>query len=347
MQSLSSRRWIQCGAAILTAGLLVGFKILFNPLIGDESPFLLFLAGIMFSAWLGGVWLGLASTAVYAFLGDLLFLTPGEVLYMNPSNVNFQLGLFVLEGSVISWGTSALRQTLLALRQADRHKDDFLAVLAHELRNHLAPIHYSLMGMQVAPRNADAVEQACSRAENQVHQLSRLLEDLSDVSRIRTGKLELRRERTELQTIVQAAVETSRPLITRQGHDLAIRLPSEPLHLDADSARLVQALANLLNNAAKYTRESGRISLVAEKAHHEVHIRVRDTGVGIPADMLPKVFDLFTQLNATRDRSQGGLGIGLSLVRRIVEVHGGTVEAFSEGSGKGSEFLVRLPLAAP
>jgi signal transduction histidine kinase len=346
MQPLTGRRVIRCSVAILTAGLLVGFKIYINPLIGNESPFLLFLAGIMFSSWLGGVWLGLLSTAVYAFVGDLLFLTPGEVLYMNPANVNFQLGLFVLEGSVISWGTSALRRTLLALREADRNKDDFLATLAHELRNHLAPIHYSLMGIRIAPGNAATVERARSLAESQVQQLTRLVDDLSDISRIRTGKLQLRREHAELRTIVQDAVDTSRPFMKRQGHELTVTLPSEPLYLDADAARLVQALANLLNNAAKYTKDKGRIALVAEKVQHEVQIRVRDTGVGIPAELLPKVFDLFTQLNGTLDRSQGGLGIGLSLVRQIVEVHGGTVEAFSEGLGTGSEFLVRLPLSA-
>jgi signal transduction histidine kinase len=331
--------------AILAAGLLVAFKLSFSPLIGEESPFLLFLAGIMFSAWLGGVWLGLASTAVYAFLGDLLFLTPGEVLYMNPSNVNFQLGMFVLEGSVVSWGTSALRRTLLALREADRHKDRFLATLAHELRNHLAPIHYSLSGIEVAPRDVALVEKARCLLESQVRQLTRLVDDLSDLSRIRTGKLQLRRERADLRTIVQDAVETSFPLITRLNHELTVTLPSEPLCLDADSARLVQALANLLNNAAKYTKEGGRISITAQRIQHEVHIRVRDTGAGIPADALPRVFELFSQLSSTLDRSQGGLGIGLCLVRQIVELHGGTVEAFSEGLGKGSEFLLRLPLA--
>jgi two-component system CheB/CheR fusion protein len=183
--------------------------------------------------------------------------------------------------------------------------------------------------------------------ERQVQHLVRLVDDLLEVSRVTRGKIELRKERVELAAIVQSALETSRPLIEEAGHDLTVSLPSEPVYLEADPTRLAQVFLNLLNNAAKYTDPGGRIWLTAELAGNEVLVRVRDTGIGIPADMLPRVFDLFTQADRTLERSQGGLGIGLSLVRSLVEMHGGTVAAHSDGPGKGSEFIVRLPLLLP
>ncbi len=234
-----------------------------------------------------------------------------------------------------------------ALKDSDRRKDEFLAMLAHELRNPLAPIRTSVQIVRAKSPAVPELQWATEVIERQVHQMARLVDDLLDVSRITRGKIELRKERVELAAIVRSAVEASRPLIENRGHELTVTVPSQPIHLEADPTRLAQVLLNLLNNAAKYMDRAGRIWLTAERAGDEVVIRVRDTGIGIPAEMLPRIFDLFTQVDRSLERAEGGLGIGLTLVRRLVEMHGGTVEAHSEGPGRGSEFVVRLPIAGP
>ncbi len=230
-----------------------------------------------------------------------------------------------------------------ALKEADRRKDEFLATLAHELRNPLAPIRNALQIMKLSGER-EAGEQARSLMERQLGQLVRLVDDLMDVSRISRNKLELRRERVELARVVESAVETSRPLVDQQGHRLTVTLPPEPVYLDADLTRLAQVFMNLLNNSAKYTEPGGRIWLTAERQGSDVVVSVRDTGMGIPKDKLPGVFELFSQVEGTMFRSQGGLGIGLSLVKRLVEMHGGSITAHSEGPGRGSTFTVRLPV---
>jgi signal transduction histidine kinase/CheY-like chemotaxis protein/putative methionine-R-sulfoxide reductase with GAF domain len=231
------------------------------------------------------------------------------------------------------------------LRDQDRRKDEFLATLAHELRNPLAPIRTGLEILKVAG-DSERGRKLRDMMERQVGHMVRMVDDLLDVSRITRGKVELRRERVELRAVVDSALETSRPLIESAGHELRMELPADPLFLDADPTRLAQVFANLLNNAAKYTLAGGRIRLSAEREAARVIVRVEDTGVGIPADMLPKVFDMFTQVGRSIDRAQGGLGIGLTLVQRLVAMHGGTIDAESEGPGRGSTFTVRLPLAA-
>ena len=235
-------------------------------------------------------------------------------------------------------------QQTARLREADRRKDEFLATLAHELRNPLAPIRNALQIMGLTGTSGAAAEQLRKTMDRQLTQMVRLVDDLLDVSRITRGTIELRKERVELAAVVASAVETSRPLIDAAGHELTITLPPEPLHLDADMTRMAQVFSNLLNNAARYTKQGGHIWLTAQRHGGEVVVKVRDTGLGIPADMLPKIFEIFTQVDQSLERSQGGLGIGLTLVKRLVEMHGGTVEAFSEGPGRGSEFVVRLPV---
>lgn len=230
-----------------------------------------------------------------------------------------------------------------ALREADRRKNEFLATLAHELRNPLAPLRNGLEIMRLMGDNAAAVGEARSMMERQLSQMVRLVDDLLDVSRISLGKLELRPERVHLATVVNNAVETSRPVIDAAGHELTVVLPSAPVVVDADVTRLGQVFANLLNNAAKYSERGGHIRLAAEREGSEVVVSVSDTGIGIPSDMLSKVFDLFTQVDRSLEKSHGGLGIGLTLVKRLVELHGGRVEAQSAGPGQGSTFTVRLP----
>jgi PAS domain S-box-containing protein len=237
-----------------------------------------------------------------------------------------------------------LHQQAAALLRADQEKDEFLAVLAHELRNPLAPIAYALHLLDEKTLSESAHQHTRRIVERQVGRLSRLIDDLLDVSRIRTGKVELRRTQVTLSSVVGHTVDVIRPILEERGHALAVSLPEEPVWLEVDVARLEQVLTNLLNNAAKFTEDGGRIALSAERRAHEVVLRVSDTGVGIPPELLPRIFDLFIQGDRSLDRSRDGLGIGLTLSRRLVELHGGTLEAHSEGLGKGSEFAVHLPI---
>jgi signal transduction histidine kinase/CheY-like chemotaxis protein len=238
-------------------------------------------------------------------------------------------------------------QLYQALREADRRKDEFLATLAHELRNPLAPIRNSLEILKMPRVDAQTAERSREMMERQVHHLVRLVDDLLDVSRVMRGKIELRKERVELATVVARAVEIVQPLMDAQGHRLSVSLPSESLLLDADPVRLTQVVGNLLTNAAKYTPPSGSIWLSAERSGGRAVLRIRDNGIGIRAEMLAHVFELFVQVEHAASRSHGGLGIGLTLVKNLVEMHNGTVEARSAGLGKGSEFVVRLPIVEP
>lgn len=230
------------------------------------------------------------------------------------------------------------------LQEADRRKDEFLATLAHELRNPLAPIRNALQILQLPRIDAATIERSRAIMERQVHQLVRLVDDLLDVSRVMRGKIELRRERIELATVVARAIETVQPLIEVQRHELVVAVASESLLLDADPVRLAQVVGNLLTNAAKYTEPGGRIELTARREGNSAILRIRDNGIGMTADILPHIFELFVQVDHTATRSQGGLGIGLTLVKNLVEMHSGTVAALSEGLGKGTEFVVSLPL---
>jgi PAS domain S-box-containing protein len=236
-----------------------------------------------------------------------------------------------------------LRQLAADLAEADRRKDEFLATLAHELRNPLAPIRIGLQLMKRAVGQPETIDRTLSMMERQLAQMVRLLDDLLDVSRISRGKLELRKERLLLATVLDSAVETSGPLIGQMGHELTVSLPEQPLTVDADMTRLAQVFLNLLNNAAKYSDRGGHIRLNVELQGADAVVSVKDTGIGIDADQLSKIFEMFTQIDGSLERSQGGLGIGLSLVKRLVDMHGGSVEAKSDGLGMGSEFVVRLP----
>jgi two-component system CheB/CheR fusion protein len=238
---------------------------------------------------------------------------------------------------------TARKEAEQALMEADRRKDEFLATLAHELRNPLAPISNAvhLLRHPGGRRKADRLVDIVDR---QVHQIVRLVDDLLEVSRITRGKIDLNKTRVRLADVVRDAVETSRPLIEQGGHQLELRLPDDPVVLEADAVRLTQVLANLLNNAAKYTDRGGCIMLDVRREEHSVSISVRDSGVGIDPEQLPHVFDLFVQGHRATGYGAGGLGIGLTMARKLVEMHGGSVAAYSAGAGLGSEFIVRLPL---
>jgi signal transduction histidine kinase/DNA-binding response OmpR family regulator len=237
-----------------------------------------------------------------------------------------------------------LRQVAAELSESDRRKDHFLAMLAHELRNPLAPIRNAVEFLRLVAGDADDVKSAAELMDRQVVQMVRLVDDLLDVSRISRGKIQLRMDRVELVSAITDVVEATRKFAASMELDLTTSFPSQPLFLNADPTRLAQLVGNLLHNASKFTPSGGRVSLTVEQGNERAVLRVRDTGIGIAADQLPHIFEMFVQADSSLERSQGGLGIGLTLVKQLVEMHGGTVEAFSAGAGMGSEFVVQLPI---
>jgi signal transduction histidine kinase/CheY-like chemotaxis protein len=268
--------------------------------------------------------------------------------HLGPDRVREMLAYTKLAGQLLMVGTQAYSDCReVYLRRAGetgRRKDEFLATLSHELRNPLAPIRNAVGVLNQIEVAEPTLQWARELIDRQVGHLTRLVDDLLDVSRIAQGKMQLKTEVVELANVVARALETSQPLIDARRHELSVALPSVPVRLEADPVRLAQVVANLLNNAAKYTERGGRIWLLVTREGGEAVLRVRDTGVGIPSDMLAHVFDLFTQVNPAVGHSQGGLGIGLQVVRGIVELHGGRVEAHSPGPDRGSEFVVYLPI---
>ncbi len=237
-----------------------------------------------------------------------------------------------------------MRQLAAELSEADHRKNEFLATLAHELRNPLAPICNGLQLMKLAGGQHEAIDQARAMMERQLTHMVRLVDDLMDVSRISQGKLELRKKPILLTTALNSAIEASGAAIEQKRHQLIVQFPAQPLMVDADLTRLAQVFQNLLNNAAKYSESGGQIHLSVESQGTHATVTIKDAGVGIAADQLPHIFEMFTQVDRSLDMSQGGLGIGLSLVKQLVGMHGGTVEAKSGGPGHGSAFVVTLPL---
>jgi len=233
------------------------------------------------------------------------------------------------------------------LREADERKNEFLALLAHELRNPLGPIRHAVKILRARAPSPEELQWATSIIDRQTEHMTRLVEDLLDVARITRGTIELRRERVDVAMVLNAAVEASGALVQRARHQLMLSPPAQPLAVEGDPTRLIQIVTNLLDNAAKYTDPGGRIWLSAEQEGDDAVIRVRDSGIGIAPELLPRIFDMFTQAGMSLDRSQGGLGVGLSLVERLVKLHGGTVSAYSGGLGQGSTFTIRLPALAP
>ena len=250
----------------------------------------------------------------------------------------------IVGASKIARDVSERKRTEEALREADRRKDEFLALLAHELRNPLAPLRNGLEIMRLASDDAQVVAESREIMDRQLSHMVRLIDDLLDISRISRNKMELRRRRVPLSDVIRSAVETARPVLGEAGHELTVSLPAEPIILDADLTRLAQVFGNLLNNSAKYSARGGQIWVTADRRNDRVSVSVKDAGIGIPAAALPQIFDLFSQVDRSIERATGGLGIGLALVKGLVEMHGGTVEAASPGPGEGSTFTVMLPI---
>ncbi|HUR88987.1 MAG TPA: ATP-binding protein [Ramlibacter sp.] len=279
--------------------------------------------------------------------GRWLHVEDRAVLVVDERGEFFKLHGCTVDVTEMRQAEEQMRKLNAGLRDADRRKDEFVATLAHELRNPLAPIRNAVRILQAKGPPDTELVWARAVIERQAAHMSRLLEDLLDVSRITQGKLELRRTLVTLSNVIEAAIETSRPAIETGAHKIEVVLPDVPVQLEADAVRLAQVFANLLTNAAKYTEQGGRITVTVRQEGNEAVVSVRDTGIGIAPEMLGKLFEMYTQAVPAIARAQGGLGIGLSLVRGLVELHGGRVEARSEGTQKGSEFIVRLPLPVP
>ena len=337
-------RWL--GAAIdrvLQCGRLETFAADRGDALGDEPRQLLLARR-------------LGATADFAVNALALIPLPARGRTLGVLTVGLGPSARAFDADALSMATDLASRAAIALDNArlygkiqaeDRRKDEFLAMLAHELRNPLAPISNAVHILQLPEKDPAQRAWAIEVIGRQLTQLVRLVDDLLDVSRITRGKIELKIESIDAAKVVAAAVETSRPFVDALEHTLTVLLPPEPLHLNGDFARVAQILANLLNNAAKYTNKGGRITLMAAREGANVVFRVRDTGIGIPPELLSSIFEPFTQVDQTLARSQGGLGIGLTLVRRLADMQGGRVFASSEGVGRGSEFTVTLPAATP
>ena len=280
--------------------------------------------------------LGLVSLACFALMTGLRYVNNEDV-----EMLRLDLLQLIVMAVTFPWFVFIGRR-VTRLREADRRKDVFLASLAHELRNPLAPIRNGVAILRMPGAEARS-QTVLAMMERQLQHMARLLDDLLDVSRISRGKITLHHERIDLRHVVDAAVEANRPLIEQMGHVLSVAAPSAPAFLNADSVRFAQILSNLLNNAAKYTPQGGRIEVKAEHRGDEVEVSVTDNGIGIPGESLESIFQMFTQIGSQSSHAQGGLGIGLSLAKGLVALHGGTIEAHSEGLGRGSEFRVRVP----
>ena len=277
--------------------------------------------------------------------GTLMWVSSSVSAVRSPTQVFQGIVAIVVDISHDRAVEENLRKLAADLSEADRRKSEFLATLAHELRNPLAPISTGLTVLKLRGDSAAAVAKIRPMMERQVAQMVRLIDDLLDVARISGGKIDLQKARVDLKDVLAAAIETSMPFIDNGRHALVVHQPAQALMMDADPARIAQVLSNLLNNAAKYTPLGGRIVVTVSRAGDEAIVAVADNGIGIPAESLAAIFVLFSQVQHNLDRAQGGLGVGLSLVRQLVEMHGGTVEAASAGAGAGSTLTVRLPLA--
>ena len=352
--------WTGCLIAVVGTGAMGAFRAAIGDVAGYDFPLLPFILSVMLSAYYGGLLPGLLATALGATIGVFVFFPPAWSFAVHDPADWLRLVIFLAEGTVISTLCGALltarrRADVFALdaqdkqRQLeakDRSKNEFLATLAHELRNPMGTIRTTLAAAQ-AERGSFAGRRWSDEIINrQVSQVCRLVDDLSELSRIGRGKLRLRKERIDLRDVVDRAVESTRHMIDGRGHHLEIVRPASAAPVNGDAARLTQVVSNLLANSAKYTPEKGHIRIAVETGK-EIVIRVTDDGLGIPAENLPHIFDLGEQVEGHFDRSEGGLGIGLSVVRRLVEAHGGTVNAVSDGPGRGCEFVVRLPLPLP
>jgi signal transduction histidine kinase/CheY-like chemotaxis protein len=351
-------RVLRYGAAIAVVLIIAGVRGLLAPLLGTQAPLLPFVLGVFLCAYLGGRGPAILASVLTPVLATVFFTDwPSDA---PPSqwvaHVIFFLLIAVLSSVLIhelQQRSRAERQALdiaadhaKALREADRRKDEFLAMLAHELRNPLAPIRNVAYVLSKGSADTATIRRSGQMIERQARHLTHLVDDLLDVARITRGRVALHREALTLDSVVEAALETVQPVLDARLQAVTVRRPGEKIFVGGDSMRLCQVVANLLTNASKYSPERARIDILMGGSAFDAFIEVRDPGAGIDPQLLPHLFDLFLQGDRTLDRAQGGLGVGLTIVKLLIEMHGGRVEARSAGLGKGSEFRIVLPRVA-
>jgi signal transduction histidine kinase/ActR/RegA family two-component response regulator len=329
-------------AVILTVLMILAREVL-SGWLGGSAPFATCTVAVLVASLRGGLGPGLVATALSGAVSDFFFVPPVFSLRMEKLAHGADLLLFIIIGVLISSLCEKRLRVLRELRDADRRKDEFLATLAHELRNPLAPISNAIEVWPAVEDDRTQLTGLRTLMRRQVQHLAHLVDDLMDVSRITRGKIQLRPERVDIRTIVTGAIEALDPLFKSCGHQVEVQLSDRPLIVEADAARLAQIFGNVLNNAAKYTGRNGLIKVVVEREGPAAVVRIKDNGPGIEPHMLTRIFEMFQQVDQTLDRSHGGLGIGLTLAKRLIELHGGTIEARSDGPGRGTEFAISLP----
>ncbi len=337
-----SRGFRGYAAAVLTVALATALRFLLDPLLDDHLSFSFFYMAVSVAGWMGGVWPASLAAISSILVGNYCFTEPASSFAISgPIEL---IGMLLFMGVSLSIGilSEVSLRALERAQAAERAKDDFMAIVAHELRNPLSVIHYANSLNRVA--GDDQARGHVEVIDRQVHRLNLLIEDLLDLSRVAHGKIRLDRRHVDASSIVAAAAEKAKPLLAGRKHKLRLGIAAGPMPLFVDPIRLEQVLTNLLTNAAKYTPDGGEISVTAAPLADSAVLTVRDSGIGISEDMLPHVFDMFAQSDRASKRSDGGLGIGLALVRNLVELHGGSVTVASEGLNRGSEFVVSLPL---
>jgi signal transduction histidine kinase/ActR/RegA family two-component response regulator len=348
------------GGAVAVTLAAIYLRWFLDPWLRDAVPYITLYGAVAIAVWFGGVGPAVLAMLLGYAVVNVRYIEPRGLLALEDATGTIELGLFALSSALVvvlgeamrrardryRVSETQLRERARELQRADSNKSQFLAVMAHELRNPLAPLRTGLALLRM--QHADSpTRETNDMMERQIAQLTRLIDDLLDVSRIDRGKLELRSERVAIDAVLRTAVDTARPNIDAKGHLLTVREPTEALYVEGDPVRLAQVISNLLNNAAKFTPPKGRIEVSAREEEGRVVLSVADNGIGIPAEHLNEVFDMFVQLDASNVTPTGGLGLGLTLARSIVERHRGSIEARSPGPGKGAQFIVRLPRAAP
>jgi signal transduction histidine kinase len=342
-ETLTKRRvWLAYAVAAVSIGAATAIRFSLDAVLGEHLIFSVYYLAVTLAAWAGGLRPALATAVVSSLIANWLFSEPQGSLRINNAEEFFALVLFLSVSTVIGTLAEISLRALARARNAEQQKDDFLAILAHELRNPLAVIFYT---NRVGHRTGTKSTQDRSDViERQVWQLNQMIDDLLDISRVTRGKFRLEFKPIDAASVINGALEKANPQIQARDHELKVNRSSEALPILADPLRMEQVLTNLLVHAAKYTPKRGRITLDLGLDDGHAVFRVRDNGEGIPKEMLGRVFDVFTQVEQALDRSDAGLGVGLALARTLVELHGGMVSVASDGPGLGSEYVVRLPL---
>lgn len=339
---LPRRSLVVYSAALLGVGAATAIRFALDPVLGEHLMFSMYFLAVSVAAWAGGIRPAMLTAILSSILANYLFSAPRGRLQIDNAEQLCGLIIFLSVSLLIGVLCEISLKSLARARAAEQQKDDFLAILAHELRNPLAIIHYTNVAEQRDGLQND--QQRSDVIDRQVQQLDQMIDDLLDISRVSRGKFRLEFEPIGVASIVDAALDEVQHFIDERDHELVVERPADRLILWGDPLRLQQVLTNLLRNAARYTPRGGRIEFQARPENDCVVFRIRDNGQGIGKEMLSRVFDLHTQVERSLETSRSGLGVGLALVRTLVELHGGTIAAISDGPDRGSEFIVRLPL---